>query len=58
MNIYSVIYFKSKHYDVESSVSYVVQVQANSYKDAKSKFQEDYEGYFLWSIEEEEVTCK
>lgn len=58
MKTYSVIYFNSKKYDVESSISYVVRMQANSYEDAKSKFHENYQGYYLWSIDEEEVTCK
>lgn len=55
MKTYSVIYFKSKHYDIESSLSYVVRLQASSYEDAKSQFEEVYRGCCLWSVDEEEA---
>lgn len=58
MKTYSVIYFKSKHYDIESSLSYVVRINADSYEDAKSQFEEAYRGCYLWSVEEEETGTK
>ena len=53
MSIYSVIYFKSKYYNIESSISYVVRLQASSYEDAKSQFEKLYEGCYIWSVDEE-----